>query len=143
MAVTDADRIAAEGEQITLADGSVRTLRFDLRAMLAIERKLGSVGEFAKGLDAGLGTGGIAPLLAGISAALQGEPALDEEQLLALMDSKEFQAYQIAALRAFMQALPESRESGKGQAPANGSPGPSSTDSTGPLSIVPTPTSGE
>lgn len=142
MAVTDADRIAADGEQITLADGTTRTVRFDLRAMLAIERRLGSVAEFAKGLDAGLGAGGIATLLAGLSAALQGS-SLDEEQLLALMDSKEFPSYQEAVTKAFMQALPESRESGKDQAQENNSRGPISTDSTPQLSAVPTPTSGE
>ena len=141
-AVTDADRIAADGEQITLADGSTRTIRFDLRAMLGIERRFGSVGMFSRKLERGMATGGIEPTLAGLEIALQGEPKLSEDELGSALDPKRFTEYQDAVALAFMQALPKTEESGKESAPANNSPGEISTDSPGRLSAVPMASSG-
>ena len=139
--VTDADRIAAKGVPITLSDGVERVVRFDLEALLVIEEKFGSVGEFAGLIDADLRGKGLRALIGGLTAAL--EPALDEDSVKKLFDTRERVHYQLAIVQALNQAFKPAEESGKVSAGTNESRGLPSTSSSAPISAETTEPSGE
>lgn len=136
--VTDAERIAAEGVEVTLADGETRRLRFDLRALLTIEQRMGSVAIFAKGLDDSLAGRGIESLAVGISAGL----GLDEDTVLGLLDTHRLRDYLVAVVTALDEAVSQHEGTGKDSAPGNDSRGPTSTDSPVATSAAATGTSG-
>lgn len=89
------------GQKITLADGTTRMLRFNFRAILNIEKRFGSLNEFAKGLD----DNKVETLLFGLAETLCVEPKVDEESVIPLLDFERWAEYRIAMIDGFTDAL--------------------------------------
>lgn len=150
MPVSDAARIAGQGEKITLADGRTLRVRYPMKAMLAIEERWGSINAIQAlvGIDEkGAAVGKVfGPLIDLLEIGLAHEN-LGRDELLDLTDPAQLNSYWEAVGRALHQALPDAGEAaargnGQGELTTSSSPGPTFTTPPPSPSAGPTPNSG-
>jgi hypothetical protein len=110
---SDAQRIAARGRPITLADGRTARLRFSLRSLARLEEDFGSLGAVAEVLNAGVGAAGeaavVGPLLRLMHAGLIHE-RLSLDELDDLLEPSRLRDYSEATAAAFREAMPGGKD---------------------------------
>ena len=114
------DEIAADGREITLADGSVETIRYGFPALKVIEREYGSLGalqdEFEKGEKGAM----FSNILFAIWAGTKRNKTVDA--FGDLLDPKRIVEYTVAFGEAFKEGLGETAEDSVGEAEAGETP---------------------
>ena len=111
-AEAEREAIAADGVDVTLADGSVATLRFGFAALIEIEREYGTLALWARQLDAA--SSGTGPMFGVVAKSI--EIASGESDVVDRLDPRNVQTYAGALGQAFAQAWPVPEDDASGEA---------------------------
>lgn len=130
---SEADRLAADGSPITLADGT-HHLRYGMRGIKMLQDSFGSLKAVNEYLRAE-GEPRIAPLMDLLAAGLHRD-GITADALLDLADSRQIQVYLDAAVDALSESLPSSAEVDDADPKASVTPSPGSSSTTSPPSAL-------